>query len=293
MSEFNRAAELVADAMAVGAARVVLLGKVATWAEENPYTVYGDRNDELSDDQIELLLTDRQAFDESWWEVEMNASDYCEWGDHYKNLCEEFGEDIIACYPDELAGMEADELEWSDVPDDVQQAFHENSSVDCSDLLDTCLRHASPKIIAIPLDSDAPDGDDDEGEQIGPPNGDLDDEQNEARVKYLADKFGIDGWAAESCYYHETLKVMGTLDLRDVYKNGKPKSVTIGPDSKLIFHTSWNGSGCMGDVTATKTVTLPAIFKLDAGNYGIQAVYGFVGSMWADELTVAEWEEWD
>lgn len=267
-----------------------LLGEIAAFVEANPYTVYGDYRDELSDEQIDLLLEDRQKFDEAWWEVEINASDYAEWGELHGEIIEKFGERIMEEFPDDFAkNDEADDLEWRDMPQEVVDAFHENSVVDCSDLLKTCLRNSSAYFVAVPLDHDSPDSD--EG-RIGPPNGDLDEEVNEARQKYLADKFGIDGWAAESCYYHESLKVMGKLDLEEVYEKGQPKAITIGPDSSLIFHTGWNGSGCMGDVKATKTVTLPARFQRDCGKYGIQAVYGFVGSVWAEDLEVAEWEPW-
>lgn len=270
-----------------------LLGEIAAFVEANPYQVYGDRNDELTDEQIDLLLEDRQKFDEAWGEVEINASDYADWSELQREVVEQFGERIMEEFPDDFAkNDEADDLEWRDMPDEVEQTFFENTVVDCSDLLKTCLRHASAYMIAVPLDPDAPDADEDEGGAIGPPNADLDEEQNEARQRYLAEKFGIDGWAAESCYYHETLKVMGKLDLEEVYEKGKPKAITIGPDSSLIFHTGWNGSGCLGAVKATKTVTLPARFQRDCGKYGIQAVYGFVGSVWAEDLEVAEWEPW-
>ncbi|USM11462.1 hypothetical protein vBCbaSRXM_17 [Citromicrobium phage vB_CbaS-RXM] len=294
MSEYSAAAAIVGQAAATMDARKALLSEIGTWAENNPYTVYGDRNDTLSDEQIDLLLESRQKFDEAWWEVEINASDYADWSDLRSELCDTFGERIIALYPEELSGTDADDLSWDDLPEEVQQAFDESSVVDCSDLLQTCLKHARCYMVATVHDPDAPEGiGDGDDPTIGPPHGDLEDDQNAARVQYLADKLGIDGWAAESCYWHESLKVMGQLDLREVYEKGKPTAITIDPHDNLIFHTSWNGSGCLGDVSATKTVTMPARFERDGGSYGIQAVYGFVGEVWRHELNVAKWEAWD
>lgn len=273
-----------------------LLDEIRAFTEAHPYQVYGDRNDELSNEQINLLLEDRQKFDEDWWEVEINASDYADWSDLQSQIITEFGERIMAEFPDDFAKNDvADELDWRDMPDAVVDAFHESTVVDCSDLLATCLRHSRAYFIAIPHDANAPEGvNDPDDNGIGPPNGDLDPEVNEARQTYLAEKFGIDGWAAESCYYHESLKVMGYLDLQEVYEKGKPVAVTISPQDQLLFHTSWNGSGCLGDVTATKTVTLPATFQNDNGkSYGIQSVYGFVDEVWRTPLTVAAWEAWD
>lgn len=238
------------------------------------------------------MLESREKFDESWWEVERNASDYAEWGDLKNEMIAEFGERIVAVYPEafDLGIIDIDQIEFNDLPEVVQDAFWSNTVVDCSDLLDTCLRNTRCNIVAL---VDNPDTTEDPEDGIGPPNGTLDDEQNEARVKYLADTFGIDGWAAESCYYHERLKVMGRLNLRDVYDKGRPVEVEISPDSQLIFHTSWNGSGCLGDVKATKTVAMPATFRCDdADRYGVQEVYGFVGEVWRGELTVTKWEEW-
>lgn len=269
-----------------------LLDEIRAKVEATPYKVYGDYRDELSKEQVALLLEDRQKFDEAWCEVEWNAGDYADWSELHKEIISEFGERIMELYPDDFAvNDELDELEWRDMPDEVVDAFHESTIVDCSDLLETCLRNSSVNFVALPVDPEAPACDED---GIGPPNGDLDDEQNDERVKYLAEKFGIDGWAAESCYYHEQLKVMGQLDLAEVYEKGKPKAIQISPDSTLIFHTSWNGSGCMGDVKATKTVSLPAKFRCDdSDRYGVQEVYGFTGSMWRDTLVVTEWEAWD
>jgi len=274
-------------------AKTILLAEISDKVEAKPYEVYGSYDDTLSNEQIALLLENRQAFDEAWAAVEDNASFYADWSDLHADIIREFGERIMILFPDDFAvNDELDDLEWRDMPEEVKEAFNQATVVDCTDLLETCLRNASRGyFVALPTDPEAPDTD---GDGIGPPNGDLSDEDNAARQKYLADKFGIDGWAAESMYYHERLKVLGRIDLQAVYKHGKPASVTIGPDSMLLFHTSWNGAGCMGDVTATKTVTLPATFELDSGRrYGIDSVYGFVGSVWANDIAIADYAEWE
>jgi hypothetical protein len=292
MEDIQQAAALMGNAAAVMAKREALLSDISTWAEANPYKVYGDYRDELGPELAGTLLESREKFDEEFWEIERNAADYAEWGDHHKELCEEFEERIREAYPDEF-GDDDSEVEWDALPYEVQTAFEESSCVDCSDFLDTMLRSTRLHIVAVPVDPDAPEAACEEGGIISPPNFALDAETNEARQAYLAEKFGIDGWAAESCYNHECLKVMGRLDLREVYEKGRPKAVTITPQDNLIFHTSFNGSGCLGDVKATKEVTLAASFVVDDGDrYGIDSVYGFTGEPWSQDITVAEWEPW-
>lgn len=294
MTDFTKAAKVVADFTALAVVREKLADDIREWTEANPYKVYGDYRDEFDAETVTLLLEDRQAFEEKFCEIEDNAFIYAEWAEHRADLINTFADRIAEAYPELFTDRDADDaVEWEELPDELTEAFEEAKFCDCSDLLETMLRNTQLHIVAIPYDPDAPEGiSDPDDAGIGPPNGDLDEEQNAARVAYLAEKFGIDGWAAESCYYHESLKVMGRLDLRKVYEEGKPTAITIGPDSSLIFHTSWNGSGCMGDVRATKTVTLPARFIVDSGSYGIDAVYGFTGEVWSGDLAVAEWEPW-
>lgn len=267
-----------------------LLNEIREVTEAKPYKVYGDYRDELSPEQVATLLESREKFDEEFWEIEINASDYADWSEHHDEIIEKFGARIMAEFPDDFAKNDSlEDLEWRDMPSEVVNAFHESTVVDCSDLLDTMLRNSRVNIVALVINADDPDND----HEIGPPHGELDAEENEKRQRYLEETFGIDGWKAESCYSHERLKVMGRLDLREVYEKGKPVAITISPGDTLIFHTSWNGSGCLGDVKATKTVTMPAAFKVDSlDRYGVQEVYGFVGEMWSGGLEVAEWEPW-
>ena len=267
--------------------REQLLKDVAIWAENNPYVAYGDYRDELSKEQVELLLEDRQKFDEDFWEIECRVMDYADWSDHEKELLDTFRDRIFAayrdCFPDDC---EADEIEWEELPDEITETDQECRYVDCSDVLDTMLRNTRVNIVAIPEKRN--------GEEIAPPNFELDAEENRKRNRYLKDTFGMDGWKAESCYYHERLKVMGRLDLREVYEKGKPVAITIEPGDSLIFHTSWNGSGCLGDVETTTRKTFKASFQCDdADKYGVQEVYGFIGEVWRNTLNVSKFEPWD
>lgn len=266
--------------------REALLKDIAIWSENNPYQVYGDYRDELSAEQVEMLLEDRQKFDEAWWEVEINASDYADWSDTEKELLDEFRDRIFTLYRDRFDDdMDADEVTWDEVPHEVQEAHEESRYVDCSDLLRTCFRNTRVNIVAIPVKRN--------GEEIAPPNFECDTDENRRRQRYLKDTFGMDGWKVESCYYHECLKVMGRLDLQEVYEKGKPVAVTIGPSDSLIFHTSWNGSGCLGSVETGTIKTFKAGFRVDdADRYGVQQVYGFTGEVWRNDLTVAKYEPW-
>lgn len=281
MSDYTKAAMIVGEAAATRAYRDKLLRDIAAWAEANPPKAYGDRNDTLTSEQVETLLTSREAFDEEWWEVERHCYDYVDWDSVREECLREFRALLADAY-----GLPED-FKWRDLPHEVDEALMESVWVDTSDLLDTCLRHASRtvNIVAIPSDPNAPGDDCDEPGAIHLPHGNLSDEENEARQRYLAETFGIDGWACESMYEHERLKVLGKLDLREVYEKGTPTNITIDPQDSLIFHTSWNGSGCMGSPVASKTVTLPATFEVDENRrWGVQSVYGFVGEVWRHTL---------
>lgn len=296
MNGMTDAVAVMGAAVATAALRDSLLSDIAVWAENNPYIAYGHYDDTLSDEQIDLMLEDRQAFDESWWDIERNVSDYAEWGEIHEELIAAFADRLVAAYPEELADWSDDNaLEWEDLPEDVKQAFWENSCVDASDVLQTCLRNASRStyFLAIPSDPDSPNEDADEAGAIGLPHSDFEDEENEARQRYLEEKFGIDGWACESCYSHERLKVLGKLDLEEIYEKGKPTTIRIDPHDSVIFHTSWNGSGCLGTPVITKTVTLPATFQRDAERYGVQSVYGFTGDVWKHTLNTIDFQEWE
>lgn len=265
----------------------VLLDEIRAFVEAHPYEVFGDYRDELTVEQASALLESREKFDEIWWEVELNASDYADWSELQREVVEQFGERIMAAFPDDFAkNDEADDLEWRDMPEEVQEAFFESTVVDCSDLLQTCLKNCDLNIVAVPLKRN--------GEEIHPPHWEVGKEEYRKRARYVRDAFDMDVDRIESCYEHESLKVMGRLDWREVYEKGRPVAVTITPQDQLIFHTAWNGSGCLGDVIIRKTKTMPARFVIDESyKYGVQSVYGFVGEVWRNQIEVAKWEAWD
>lgn len=284
MNDFAQAAIIVGHAAAILTKREMLLGAIKSWAENNPYICYGDRNDCLSDEQVTILLEDRQAFDEDWFEnVELNAYVYAHWPYLHDDCIAHFRDRLIEAYPGEVD----EDSDWSDLPAEVQEAFQNGSCVDTSDLLATCLRHASRtvNIVAIVSDPNSPDDDGDEPGAIRLPHANLSDEENEAKQAYLAETFGIDGWACESMYEHERLCIPGRLDLAYVYEHGTPNAVTITPKHYMVFHTHWNGSGAMSTPHSKKTVRLPAKFVVDSSRrWGLDSVYGFTGDVWRHEL---------
>lgn len=268
--------------------REKLLADISAWLLENPYEPYVHYDDCFSSEQVAKLLESREAFDESIDEWRMGFFDYPEnWQYIESEMLDEFRDRIFALYRDDLPADldDADDLDMDNIPADVESCYQENRTYDDADALDQMFRNTRVNIVALVEKRN--------GEEVGPPHGDLDTDENRKRLRYLKDTFGMDGWALESCYYHERLKVMGRLDLAEVYAKGKPVAITFGPESNLIFHTSWNGSGCLGDVTTQKTVTMNAEFRCDdADRYGVQQVYAFVGEMWRDTLQVAKWEPW-
>jgi hypothetical protein len=268
--------------------REKLLVDISAWLLKNPYEPYVDYRDSFSADQVATLLESRQAFDESLDDWRFSHYDYPEsWEYVESEMLDEFRERIFDLYRDELDDSieEADELDMNNIPTDVESCYQENRMIDDSDAINQLFRNTQVNIVALVEKRN--------GEEVSPPHGDLESKENRKRLSYLKKTFDMDGWAVVSCYEHERLKVMGRLDLAEVYEKGKPVAITIGPESSLIFHTSWNGSGCLGDVVTKKTVTMKAEFRCDDHDrYGVQQVYGFVGEVWAGELDVAKWEPW-
>lgn len=265
-----------------------LLVDMSAWLADNPYEPYVHYDDCFSAEQVATLLESREKFDEDLNEWRFGHYDYPEnWQYIESEMLDEFRERIFALYRDDLPEWldDADDLDMDNIPADVETCYQENRIIDDGDAIDQMFRNTRVNIVAAVRKRN--------GEEVNPPHGDLDADENRKRLRYLKDTFGMDGWALESCYEHESLKVMGKLDLSEVYAKGKPVAITFGPESHLIFHTLWNGSGCLGDVTSQKTVTMAAEFACDdAHRWGIQSVYGFVGEVWADTLQVAKWEPW-
>lgn len=92
------------------------------------------------------------------------------------------------------------------------------------------------------------------------------------------------------CYDTEALCICGSIDMQEVVQHlaqgRKLQSVTITPSDadSLLLHCGMNGSGNMGPIVPTLSVTLPAHIKHDASRkYGVQEVYGLTSRFWANE----------
>lgn len=241
-----------------------LIDKIIKWCEANPYCFYGDYRDELSQDMIEHILDGEiDKFYEEWSEVEWSWQEYVDLSDMKKELAE-------------FLEFES----FDDMPDKLQDVFHENIQYDPSDLLRTCLNNSKPMVVATPLNED--------GEPILFPHYENDEETNERLTVYLKDKLGIeDPYKAETTYSFDALKVCGQVDLEDFLKYGrKAKGIWIGPDTGgLVTHNSYNGSGGLGDIRPTKRAFFPCNLSYDEKNrYGVQAVFGFTNRFWENEL---------
>lgn len=271
----------------------VLYDFCVKWLENNPYTVYGDYRDELSDKQIEALLDGNlEKFDELWWEVEINASDYADRDGHENELRQEIMR--------ELDYDEEDLDEDGELHEIIKEAFTDAFIVDCSDLLQTCLRNTrGVHIVATLLDE--------HGEPYYFPQWENGDEQNEQLREILKD-FVEDPDAAEAVYSNEVLKICGTIDLSDLYERlcnhartssgvddfKMPTKIRVGPrdNDHALLHSGWQGSGSLGSIKFTRE----KIFACELVNdkllrYGVDAVYGFTGQFWREHELDLVWSD--
>ena len=246
-------------------------GAMSKWVEENPYKVYASQGDELSKDQVNLILAGEiDSFWETCWEWEFDWDfDIC-WNGWESEFAAEFDYDS-----------------WDDIPEEIQEIAVSERNIDGSDLWDYAIANTSCHVVAIPKDET--------GEYFSAPNSNNDRDYNAESIRTLRSVFGIKNpWKIESMYTDEVMKVCGSLDLRDIISNGKkPTHIRIRPCDvdNILFHTSSCGAGCMGPVNVTKDVSLPADFVNDESNrHGVDAVYGFTGAFWREELTV-EWKD--
>jgi len=249
-----------------------MVNHVAAWCEENPVTLYADYRDELPDEIVnDLLEGNSESFDELLTQAQIGYFDCGGSGYHLDELRRDME-------------SEFDEEDLDDAKDAIEEAFFENYQMDASDLSDGLLRHSTPHIVAILLDS--------EGNEYNPPNGDCDRDENADRIRRLR-SIGIRRpWAIESMYEHESIKVCGTIDLEQfvkaMWKSGKTPDkykVTFNSRDNLISHTSCNGSGGLGDIDVTGEFTLDCVLVNDKdSHYGVDAVYGFCNSWWQNDL---------
>lgn len=241
--------------------------KIIDYCEKNPVTIYADYRDEIPENLVTLLLEKgRQAFEESAWEYEISMQDsWYEYG--FCNYVQECADSL--------------DIELTDESDDIRDLIQENLVFDFSDFWKTAARNTRVKIALIPVNPET-DG------YFDAVHWENDFSENLNRARALTKYFGIRNYRKiESCYSHESLKIMGKVDLWEFMQHENvPEYWDISPQDKGIFHTSWNGSGCLGDVTITKKCRIKCNAVIDtASKYGIDAVYGFVGSVWSSELS--------
>lgn len=246
---------------------------IVAWCEANPYTLYADYRDEVPAEVVAGVLNgDEDAVGKWLSEVEDGAWPYIEWDDTFAELRRDVEFD------------DADEEE-------AREVFDESRWIDTSDYLDTTARYTRLHIVATPYIG-APGqylSEEDQPEELFQfPHAYCPDGESERRAAQLREVFGIENpEEAEVCYEFDTLKVIGSLNIADVLKNGAPTHITISPAmiDNIVTHNRVNGSGGCGTVRVTKTVTLPAMFRVDDGDrYGVDSVFGFVGEVWRKDL---------
>lgn len=246
--------------------------EMTEYVEKNPYKIYGDYRDEISDEQAAMILEGKiDSFWESIWEWEISASDHADWSYWESEFAEEF-----------------DFESWDDVPEEIQEFVYQERIVDCSDMVDSAIRNKRVHVAAIPKNEN--------GDYFDVPHYDLEPADNARLFVDLRNTFGIlEPWSIEPTYSSEVLKVCGTLDLAEIIKNDRlPTHITLTPawSDQVLFHTSGCGAGNCGSVKLTRTVTVPCDFRNDeTDRYGIDAVYGFVGSVWAEEFDTSSPQE--
>lgn len=240
------------------------LDRLNAWIERNPYKIYGDYRDTITHEQAQMLLDgDFQAFDESMWEWEINATDYIDWDDWESEFAQE-------------AGYES----WDDMPQWLQDHASELRFTDCSDLIQTAISNYSGHVVATPRKRN--------GEPIEY-LGAWGQAWDKRQAEYLRRHCGIDPRKSEPTYSGTYMRAIGRLDFLELYKaQRKPVAIQMSPNQTTIGHERLNGSGTMGDDQYKGRVRfMPATFHIDnLDRYGIDSVFGLVGSMWADWMTV-------
>jgi hypothetical protein len=254
--------------------------RVSDYLAEHGYTVYADYRDEIPAEWIaDLLDGKREAFDEKVSDMAFDWLPYVEWDDWRDTIFSALK------LPDDLKGdPELDEL------------IREETWIDTTDWLKTAARNTRLNFTATPhMPPPLKPGErlfeEDQDERLFLfPHGNLTNTENERRERQLADVLGITPDEDSAMYEFDELKVLGRLDVMELIEKGPPTHITLSPDmpNTLVTHNAVNGSGGCGEPVITKTATLPAMFEIDQPRYGVDAVFGFVGEVWAQELP-AEW----
>lgn len=238
------------------------LDRLTAWIEANPYRLYADYRDTITDEQAQMLLDgDFESFDESMCEWEFDCSRYIEWADWESDFAEQAGYD-----------------EWDDMPEWLQDYASESRFIDASDLIEGAIRNYSGNIAATLYKRN--------GEPIellgawGQP-------WDKVQADYLRRHCGIDPRKSEPTYAGTYLKAIGQIDLLAIYRSQrKPRQIHMSPRQTTIGHESLNGSGsCGDDQYKGKARWMDATFRVDSlDRWGIDAVFGLSGHMWGTEM---------
>jgi len=235
-----------------------------SWLDQNPYKFYPHYDDQLSNAQVDMLIDGKfEVFDESWHESEWHYRQHADFDDIKSEFIKRFG----------LRHIEAS---W---PISVQELFKEYRQICTKEVLEHCLTKTQTQIAVKPIKQS--------GNQIEFPNYDFPKEYNRYLSRYNKHYLGIENsWDAESMYYFDTLTLIGTVNLKDWYeKQAVPDFVKFGPDDFALTHNFINGSGGLGDVVIAKERKMRADIRNDKTcKYGVQSVFGFIGSVWKNEL---------
>lgn len=240
--------------------------RMFAYMNKNPYCVYGDYRDSISDEMAQMLIAGKfEAFDESIFEWEMHNSHYVDWASWESEFADEFGYES-----------------FDDMPERIQELARENRVIDQSHYIETCLRGYSGNIVATVKKRN--------GEYVEfPCRYEYDRETNKRLARYLREHCGITG-DSEAGYSGTYLRVLGKLDFLEIYKNQKiPTHIKISSGDFTIGHNAFNGSGTMAnDQYSGKTRVMAADFKTDnSDRYGIDSTYGLTGRCWQNEITLA------
>ena len=253
------------------------LARMVQWCTDNPATLYADYRDELPANMANMILQGQfDDFEMAVCELEWQATDYTEfWSLWEAEFASEFGYDS-----------------WADMPDRITELAMEFRQVDTSDWLKTLCRNTKFRVNAVLKKQN--------GEYVYGPSLQYWDRDEWQRARYIRDAFGFAATPKNAAveleiiyggYDRERATVIGTVDLWEILESRtKPTHITVGPrDSDNLLWYDWcNGCGNMGSLPIAKERKWPASFHVDGSRgYGVDACYGFVGSMWAHELQVS------
>lgn len=249
----------------------VRLNRLNAWIVANPYKIYADYRDCISDDMAQMLVAGEfQEFDESIFEWELNASDYVEWNEWESEFASEAGYD-----------------EFENMPEWLQEHAQSERFIDCTDLIESSISQWSGHVIAWPIKRN--------GEYIEFPAPFYHDKETIKKLAgYMRKYCGMSANDIQASYPDTRLTVLGTLDLLAIYKAQRaPTHLTIDKHDCTLGHEPWNGAGegyCDSYFRSDKPRKYRAKFYVDGKNpgYGVDSIFGLSGSCWSNTLDIGE-----